>query len=228
MPKLNGIEFLRICKTTPELGEIPFLMVTSQSSIERMKILQAARANVDQYMLKPFNLEEFRTRIMEVLEHSKVSEECRKLVHAGFEFLENGHFQNSLIQFEEALKLQPENEAALRGMAESVLQVRGVEAALPYFKKAIDVNPIYPKTYIQLSQLYEKLNYLDKAIALLESAVKHVSFNSDLHFALGRLYYVGKFFAEAKQEFEKTLEIQADHPEAKLYLQKLTLPRKGT
>src|SRR6185437_10420815 len=44
MPDMNGLELLKACKQSQALAEIPFLMITSQSSVERMKVLQAAKA----------------------------------------------------------------------------------------------------------------------------------------------------------------------------------------
>lgn len=226
MPDLTGIEFLRICKLTPDLKEIPFLMVTSQSSIERMKILQAAKANVDQYMLKPFNLETFKTRIMHVLEQARIGAELTKITHEGWNFLENGHYQNAALKFGEALQLSPEHENALRGMAEALTETVGVQAAMPYLKKAIDANPIYAKNYLKLAQVYEQTDQIDKAIALLESGNLNIGFNSELHFALGKLYFKSSFLKEAQKEFEKTIEIQADHAEARLFLQRINLSGK--
>ncbi len=71
MPKVSGIDLLRSCKLSNNLKKIPFLMITSQTSFERMKIIQAGKANVDQYLLKPFNLSVFQERVLSIIENSK-------------------------------------------------------------------------------------------------------------------------------------------------------------
>jgi two-component system chemotaxis response regulator CheY len=228
MPQMSGIELLRACKGIKEVSEIPFLMVTSQSSIERMKIMQAARANVDQYMLKPFTANDFKKRVEDVLEKVKSHGEVKKLSNEGLEHLENGRFQKASDKFEEVLKIQADFEPALRGMADCVLKLKGAQASLPYYKKAIEVNPVNAKTYLKLAQVYDQLSWTDKAIALLQTAIKQVGFNAELHFSLGKLFSKKNMLEQAKIEFEKTLEIQSDHQEAKLMLEILNSQGKDS
>src|SRR5207245_2359253 len=129
---------LRTCKQHPSLGEVPFLMVTSQSSIERMKIMQAAKENVDQYLLKPFTSDDIRKRVQTKLEKARSRSQVLALVAEGTDNLERGRF------------------------------------------------------------------------------------TPDLHFHLGRMYNKRDMIPEAKAEFEKTLEIQLDHQEARLMLAMLS------
>jgi two-component system chemotaxis response regulator CheY len=227
MPKMTGLDFLRSCKAEKSLTDIPFLMITSQSSIERMKVMQAARANVDQYMLKPFNVADFHKRIEEVLEKAKTFPEVRRLVGEGTEHMENGRTNNAVSKFEEVLKIQPDNDVALRNMADIIAKEKDYQAALPYYKKAIEANPTYARTYLKLASAYEHLGWVDRALALLQTANEQVGFNAELHFALGKLYHKKGLLEQARSEFEKTLEMQVDHAEAKLLLEMLTLHRKG-
>jgi len=227
MPKISGIDFLRACKSNKDLESIPFLMVTSQSSIERMKIIQAARANVDEYLLKPFNMENFQSRIQSVVGQSKSAIEVRELVIAGNQELENGRFQQAYSKFEAVLKLHENHEGALRGIADAIAKIRGIQAAIPYYKKAIEANPVFPKTYLKLSQTYERMGWIDRAVALLQNAILNIGFNADLHFALGKLFCKQNKMDEAIQELNKTLEIQLDHQEAKIMLQMLQIQKKG-
>lgn len=226
MPEMTGIDLLRLCKGDKKVAEIPFLMVTSQTSIERMKIMQAARANVDQYLLKPFNAEDFKDRIEGVLEKAKSFAEVKKLTLEGSEHLENGRFQSAFSSFEQALQLQPENEIALRGMGDVTLKMKGPQAAVSYYKKSIDSNPVNPKTYLKLATCFDQLGWSDKAIALLQTAIKQVGFNADLHFALGKIYSKKNMYNEAISEFEQTLEIQLDHQEARLMLEMIKIEKK--
>jgi two-component system chemotaxis response regulator CheY len=227
MPTVSGIDLLRAVKSHPKLKNVSFLMVTSQSSIERMKVMQAARSNVDEYLLKPFNLDDFKARILKVVHSSKTASEVMGLVAEGNKFLESGNFQYAYNKFEKALKLQPENEFALRGMADATAKVKGFQAAVPYFRKALEMNPLHADTYLKLVVVYERIGWIDKAIALLESAIQHVGFHAELHFNLGKMYNKNRMLDEAIRELEKTLEIQLDHPEAKLMLRALLIQKKG-
>ncbi|OFZ19970.1 MAG: hypothetical protein A2Z20_10520 [Bdellovibrionales bacterium RBG_16_40_8] len=46
----------------------PFMFVTSQRSMERMKITQAAQWSVDCYLVKPFRLDIFKQKIFEIMD----------------------------------------------------------------------------------------------------------------------------------------------------------------
>ena len=67
MPKTDGLTFLRAVRTSRHRSQIPFIMVTSQQSQERMKISKAKRADVDAYIVKPFRAETLRAKVFQVL-----------------------------------------------------------------------------------------------------------------------------------------------------------------
>lgn len=67
MPKTDGLTLLRAIRSHRTRGHIPFIMVTSQQSQERMKITKAAQNQVDAYIVKPFRAETLREKVFEVL-----------------------------------------------------------------------------------------------------------------------------------------------------------------
>lgn len=71
MPEITGVELLAFARAHPILKSVPFLIVTSQSSIERMKVMQAAKQRVDEYLLKPFGVDEMRRRVEVLIERSR-------------------------------------------------------------------------------------------------------------------------------------------------------------
>jgi two-component system chemotaxis response regulator CheY len=227
MPEMNGIDLLRSCKANQALSETPFLMVTSQTSIERMKVLQAAKAQVDQYLLKPFTASEIQTRIETVLTKARTKDEVENLVAEALDHQSHGRWQKAQTRFEEAIALDPTHDTALRGMGEVLTKLKTVHDALPYFKRAVEANGNNPKSYLRLASAYESLGWWEKAIALLQGALQQISFNSELHFALGKLYQRRSMIDAAKSEFEKTLEIQLDHQEARLMLEMIANGRKS-
>jgi two-component system, chemotaxis family, chemotaxis protein CheY len=228
MPEISGLDLLRACKSNPTLREIPFLMITSQTSMERMKIMQAAQASVDQYLLKPFTGAELKKRVDRLLETSRTRREVVAFVSEAGDHLEHGRYKRAQDLFESALTLDPANDAALRGLGDTLTKVKGAESALPYYKRAVDSNPMNPKNHLRLSSAYEQVGLVDKAILLLESANLQISFSAELHFHLGRLYNRKGMGQKARAEFEKTLEIQLDHQEARLMLEMMGPDRRGS
>lgn len=67
MPKTDGLTFLRAVRSHRTRGDIPFIMVTSQVSQERMKITKAAQHEVNAYIVKPFRAEVLRQKVFQVL-----------------------------------------------------------------------------------------------------------------------------------------------------------------
>lgn len=226
MPEVTGVELLSFCRSKPELREIPFLMITSQTSIERMKVMQAAKERVDEYLLKPFTSAEIKSRIEGLIERSRSHNELHEVIVQAIDALEHGKFQQAHNKFEEVLRSSPNNDVALRGMGDALMKLKGVQAALPFFKKAVEAAPVNPKGYLKLATAYEQVGWVDKAISLLQTANQHISFNADLHFQLGQLYMRKDLELQAMGEFEKTLEIQLDHQEARLMIEMLGSRRK--
>ena len=58
MPKMDGLELVRVCKADPVLKNIPFVM--SSGNGERSEMLQAVEAGVDAYVVKPFLFNELQ------------------------------------------------------------------------------------------------------------------------------------------------------------------------
>jgi two-component system chemotaxis response regulator CheY len=53
MPGMTGIDLLRACKADANFKNLPFMLVTAES--EQKNIVEAAKAGVSDYVVKPFN-----------------------------------------------------------------------------------------------------------------------------------------------------------------------------
>jgi tetratricopeptide (TPR) repeat protein len=106
-------------------------------------------------------------------------------------------------------------------MGDIMMKEKGVQDALPFYKRLVEGNPYGARGYLKLANAYEYLGWLDKAIALLQTGLHLISFSAELHFSLGKLYHRRGMTEDAKVEFEKTLEIQLDHQEARLMIEML-------
>jgi two-component system, chemotaxis family, chemotaxis protein CheY len=58
MPEMTGIEFLRACKEDETIKNIPFVMVTAEA--QKDSVLEAIKAGVDNYIVKPFTPEKLK------------------------------------------------------------------------------------------------------------------------------------------------------------------------
>ena len=64
MPKMEGIELLKAVRGDEKLKDTPFLMVTAESDKE--KVVQAVKAGVNNYVVKPFTAETLKEKIKKI------------------------------------------------------------------------------------------------------------------------------------------------------------------
>lgn len=64
MPNMAGIELLKACKADPTFSSLPFMLVTAES--EQTQIIEAAKAGVSEYVIKPFNAATLKLKIEKV------------------------------------------------------------------------------------------------------------------------------------------------------------------
>jgi len=65
MPKMNGLELLKVMHADENLAKISFIMVSSIS--EQEKIVEAIKAGVDDYITKPFKPDTFAHHVKDIL-----------------------------------------------------------------------------------------------------------------------------------------------------------------
>ncbi|HXG31040.1 MAG TPA: chemotaxis response regulator CheY [Thermodesulfobacteriota bacterium] len=66
MPNCDGFELLRKVRTDPSLKDIPFLMVTAEA--EKDKVIEAIKAGVSNYIIKPFTAEILKEKLDRIAE----------------------------------------------------------------------------------------------------------------------------------------------------------------
>jgi two-component system chemotaxis response regulator CheY len=64
MPKMNGLEFLKRVRASETRKDIPVLMVTAE--MHKENILDAIKAGVNDYIIKPFNAIQLQDKIKKV------------------------------------------------------------------------------------------------------------------------------------------------------------------
>ena len=64
MPRMEGLELLRAIRADARLTKTPVLLVTAESKKE--KIIEAVKAGVNDYVVKPFNAEIIKAKIARI------------------------------------------------------------------------------------------------------------------------------------------------------------------
>ena len=68
MPEMNGIEFVRNLRSTPQGKSVPVLMVTTNAA--NADVAEALKAGVNNYVVKPFTAETLKEKINAVASHA--------------------------------------------------------------------------------------------------------------------------------------------------------------
>ena len=65
MPKMTGIDFLKLVRTSEKYKATPFIMVTAEG--KRENVLAAVEAGVSNYIVKPFNAATLKEKLVKVV-----------------------------------------------------------------------------------------------------------------------------------------------------------------
>ncbi len=66
MPVMEGIDLLKNIRNDPQLKDIAFLMVTAEA--EKEKVIEAIKAGVDNYIVKPFTGEVLKEKLEKIVQ----------------------------------------------------------------------------------------------------------------------------------------------------------------
>ena len=65
MPNINGLELLKAVRGDEGLKQIPFVMVTAEG--QKDNVMEAAKAGVSNYIVKPFTPDTFEEKLKKVV-----------------------------------------------------------------------------------------------------------------------------------------------------------------
>ncbi|MFK2821128.1 response regulator [Flavobacteriaceae sp. LMIT009] len=72
MPKINGLEFLKILKSDRQLHFIPTIVLTT--SLNKRDVLECYKIGIAGYLLKPLKYDEYVSRIEKLLSYWSINE----------------------------------------------------------------------------------------------------------------------------------------------------------
>ncbi len=69
MPQMTGLELLKWVRSNPKVKHLPFLMITAEA--EKDNIVEAVKAGVSNYIVKPFSAAVLKGKIDKILTKGK-------------------------------------------------------------------------------------------------------------------------------------------------------------
>jgi two-component system chemotaxis response regulator CheY len=218
MPEVTGIRLLKKIRADKDIEKTPFIMVTSQSSVENLKLMEALNAHVSHYLMKPFTGEALRSKIGFVLSRTESDRKIQMKLSDAKKACEDDRPTDAQDLYNEILSFDPKNIPAQLGLAEIRLhdpkRERSIDEAISLIKKAMKLNPKDDAPYIALAKAFEHAKSLDKAIQILKSALTKVPMSEAVHYHLGRLHIRRGHTELGAASLKKALEINPDFEDA--------------
>ncbi len=226
MEQMSGIALLKVMMADPQLDHIPFLLVTGEMDLQ--KVIEAGKAGVSGYILKPFTLKVLKEKIESILnkqDDPKDVKANRHYLHAK-ELADAGRYDEALKEFNKALNTYKSAEVYYNIGYIKSLQKK-YDEALYAFRKAVEINNLFAKAYRSMGDVYLKKGMLNEAEESFKKAgeiymMKDMSEEAELAFnealkidpstiniynSLGIIYRKRGDFDKAIAQYEKALKI---------------------
>lgn len=179
MPKLSGIEFLKSIRENVHLKNTPFIMITSESSIERTKLQQALESDVDNYLLKPFRIEDLKKKVSDVLTRSKAKEKSKKDLETAAGYIRQKEWEKALKLYRKVLSIDPYNAPAYLGLASAFEGAKSLDRAIGALNDALKHCFFNERIHYNLGRLYLKRGQNEHAERELLKALELKPFYKD-------------------------------------------------
>jgi serine/threonine protein kinase/Flp pilus assembly protein TadD/TolB-like protein len=120
-----------------------------------------------------------------------------------------GMYERAVEEFGRAIELEPNNDDAYRGLAQSHERLNNWEAAEATYLKAIEIRPSYWFSYVWLGQFYlfSRQQYAE-AIAVYQKAVDRAPENPEPYAGLCGAYILSARRDEAVQACNKSIQLK--------------------
>ncbi|MGM0582296.1 MAG: ATP-binding protein [Bacteroidota bacterium] len=152
MPNIDGYELALRLKSNPQWRDIPIIFLTAKSfSSEKVKILNLG---IDDYIIKPFNLEELKVRIQNAL---KFSNNRKKPLQKEVEDLDNESLQSFKIKLDNLILKNLKNAKLSNELLTKKLHL----SERNLFRKVRAVTGQTPASYIREIRLQKARELMD-------------------------------------------------------------------
>ena len=128
------------------------------------------------------------------------------MVHNG-----TGKYEDAVQDFEKALKTDPTNAAAYRGLAKAYEALGSPQKSESTFQKAIELKPDYWAGYNDLGVFYFQHGRYDDAITQFKQVIMLTPDNYRGYNNLGGIYYLLNQWQDAQQMFEHSFTLKKSY-----------------
>jgi tetratricopeptide (TPR) repeat protein len=211
MPRMNGIEFLNFVRESEEYQDLPFLMITGESTQEIVALV--AEGEVNDYLVKPIEILTLEDRLAEIIQKKRHPSEGEQKYRQALAHQEAGKYDLAITAAAELCRSPYIKQAkVLNLLGECYLGVGKLPEARQLIAQAINLNPFYIKSFKNLAVIEEKAGDLKGAIEALGEANKLSPYNSARLLEIGRLLLKIGVKPEALKVINQALQLITSSP----------------
>ena len=205
MPKMNGVEFLRAVRTDEQNDDLPFLMITGE--LEARVVTESIEANVDGYILKPFELQTLSGKMADILIKKQELSEFDAQILLAEHYNEVGSFYQAHLELDKASQINRQNPKIhfQRGLT---FEAEGrLDKAVQSYQTSRKLGNKFIKSREKLAEYYEKKGDSDSLLILLEEMIAISPNNADRQTKYGQVLLTHDRIDEAKKAFKRALDL---------------------
>lgn len=205
MPQMKGIEVLKFVRDKKEIENMPFIMVTAEVSED--VIAEAAETEVDDYLVKPFTLQQLGDKISRVLAKEEEVSDIDLHLARGRSYVITKQFEKAAQEFKTALAKNPNSPRTLHAFGQLYEEQGNDRQAEKMYLQAHKIAPKYLKATDALANLYQALGDQENHIKFTQKSVGISPRNMDRRFLLGQALVTAGRPDEAKKLFGEILSV---------------------
>ena len=145
------------------------------------------------------------------------AEDAKNYISKGNQFVKTQDYKNAAKEYEEALKVDPENAYATLLLGMTYANLKDYDKALQYAEKAVKLQPGFT-AYYNLGLIYANKNETKKALQALDQALAANPASYQAHYQKGALYSSQKEYAKAIESYQQSIKLNPQYDKALLGL----------
>lgn len=138
--------------------------------------------------------------------------------HLGAYYSRKGDLDRALVEFTEALRLEPYRAEAHYNLSNIQFKMGDLDNAEVGYREAIKRNPYYDSAHLALAMVHERKGETEKARYKYLEIIKNLPSNIRAYLGLTRLLLTTNRPDEAVQILNQAISVQPNYPEFYLYL----------
>ena len=170
MRQISGFQILKKIRHQNFGSDLPVIVVTGEGSKE--DIVKAADLGADDYLLKPFHINDIEKKVTAVLTKYHSPSPLLKNLRQGDKLFMQGQYTDALKQFEAGERSDPESSRAKLGKALTLEKLGQRSEALKILKQSSEANPTYYKNFAALADIFLTTDQKHQAIEALKNELE--------------------------------------------------------